>query len=211
MEPNLPKAILVHGMSRTAASLLLLARRLRRRGLQPFRFGYRTRGSFETAVTRLTHTITTTTQGQPFILVGHSLGTVLIRAALPRLAVQPSACFFLAPPGTVCKAARTFSPNPLFRTATREMGSLLANEHFMANLPVPTVPVTIYAGTAGPHGRFSPFGDELNDGLLTLSEVALGSFPIIHVPALHPFIMHSAFVAEDIAKQAQRLMRISAA
>ena len=193
--------ILIHGMGRTRASLLLLARRLRRHGLQPHVFGYRTRGAFETAVTHLTRTITTTTQGQPFILIGHSLGTVIIRAALPQLTVQPAACFFLAPPSTVCKAARTFSPNPLFRAATREMGNLLATEHFMASLPVPTVPVTIYAGTAGPHGRFSPFGNELNDGLLTLSEVALGTFPVVQVPTLHPFIMHSPFVAADIARR----------
>lgn len=72
----------------------------------------------------------------------------------------------------------------------------------MAALPIPSVPVRIYAGTSGPRGALSPFGNEPNDGILTVSETALGAFPVIQVPALHTFIMNSRIVADDIVAHA---------
>lgn len=193
-------AVLVHGMGRTPASQLLLALRLRQRGIRVHLFGYSTRASFEATVARLVDRVGETAGERPFALVGHSLGCVLIRAALPALLPRrPVACFFLAPPSTVCRAARFFGTSRLFRAVTGEMGARLADDAFMAALPVPSVPVTVYAGTAGPRGALSPFGDEKNDGLLSVAETALGSFPVVEVPALHTFIMNSAFVANHVA------------
>ena len=72
----------------------------------------------------------------------------------------------------------------------------------MSSLPVPEIPTRIYAGTAGPRGPLSPFGSELNDGILTVSETELPGIPLVQVPALHTFIMNTRVVADDIVRHA---------
>ncbi len=73
----------------------------------------------------------------------------------------------------------------------------------MESLPVPGVPTKIYAGVAGPRGRYSPFGEEPNDGLLTVKETFLPRVPLQTVPALHTFIMNSKMVTQDIVRIAK--------
>lgn len=190
-------------MGRTPASQILLAARLRRAGIATHLFGYSARSSFESTVARLVSRAQFVSSGRPYVLVGHSLGCVLIRAALPALSAHPpSACFFLAPPSRACRAARHFSRQRVFRLLTGEAGQLLASEAFMSSLPVPGVPTRIYAGTAGPRGPLSPFGNELNDGILSVSETEIPGIASVPVPALHTFIMNARIVADDIVAHA---------
>ena len=195
------RAILVHGMGRSPLSQLLLAKRLRAVGVWVDLFGYSTFRPFSASVNRLVKRVLALGDDEPFVLVGHSLGCVLIRAALPRLTrVRPAACFFLAPPNRVPRVARFFAPNRLYRLLTGESGQLLSNEAFMTSLPVPERLVRVYAGTAGYRGRLSPFRNEPNDGILAVSETALSpSHTPMLVPALHTFIMNSEALAIDIA------------
>jgi pimeloyl-ACP methyl ester carboxylesterase len=194
-------AILVHGMGRTPLSQLLLAKRLRRHGFAVHLFGYSTLQSFNTCVARLASRVRALDTQKPFVLVGHSLGCVLIRAVLPMLEpIRPVACFFLAPPSKVTKAARFFAKNSLYRLLTRDSGQLLADEAFMESLPKPAVPVRVYAGTAGFKGRLSAFKQEDNDGILAVSETLLNADDhVVRVPTIHTFIMNSAIVSRDIA------------
>ena len=204
------KAILVHGMGRTPMSLLLLAGRLRRHGFAVRLFGYSTLRSFNTCVARLVSSATAVGRHESFILVGHSLGSVLIRAALPRLEpIRPVACFFLAPPSKTAKAARFFATKALYRLLARECGQLLADDRFMETLALPIVPVRVYAGTAGYKGRFSPFEGEDNDGILAVSETQIGAEDnIVRVHAIHTFIMNSAQVCADIAATTASLRNV---
>jgi hypothetical protein len=88
------------------------------------------------------------------------------------------------------------------------MGRLLADDAFMESLPVPTVPVRVYAGTGGFTGRWSPFGPEANDGVLSVSETTLGpDQPVVSIPAVHTFIMNARLVADDIAETVASLHR----
>jgi pimeloyl-ACP methyl ester carboxylesterase len=195
------RVILVHGMGRTPLAMLPLAARLRAQGFRPALFGYVP--AFERwdgCVNRLKKFIEKHTSTKPFILVGHSLGTVLIRAVLPRLTRKPSACFFLAPPTRACRAARRFAPHFVYRIFFGQMGQRLADPAFMDALPMPDIPVKIYAGTGGPVGRFSPFGEEPNDGVLAVQETLLPDVPVQTVPALHTFIMNSKWIARDIVE-----------
>ncbi|MEO6325586.1 MAG: alpha/beta hydrolase [Thermoanaerobaculia bacterium] len=196
------KAILVHGMGRTPVSQLLLARRLTRTGTQVHLFGYSTLSSFEACVERLAERTRALAGTGPFVLIGHSLGAVLIRSALPRLLpLAPSACFFLAPPSTACKAATFFARSRLFRLGTGQMGQRLADARFMADLPVPAMRFRVYAGSGGYRGALSPFGGEPNDGILAVSETAIGSAAPLVVPSVHTFIMNSRLVADDILRE----------
>ena len=193
------RAILVHGMGRTPASMGWLALRLRAAGLRPALFGYSvTFERFGRCSQRLFRFIEKRRGTGPYVLVGHSLGSVLIRSVLSKLGTPPAACFFIAPPTRACRAAKALAPRWIFRVLTGEMGQLLSDEKFMEGLPRPAMPTLIYAGTSGPRGRWSPLGDEVNDGLLTLDEMRLASVPMHTLPAWHAFTMNSGAVARDI-------------
>ncbi len=199
------RAILVHGMGRTAASLLWLAARLCRRGIKVSLFSYSaTFGTLDDTVRRLSDFIQKWSEDDDFILVGHSLGCVLIRSALlVPYERAPRACFFLAPPSKVSRAAKAFREFPLYRAWNGEMGQLLSDAAFMESLPVPKVPTRVYAGNKGPQGTHSPFGLEPNDGILAVSETALyEGQPIIEIPMIHTFIMNSQRVLDDIVEVA---------
>lgn len=199
-------AILIHGMSRTPVAMLGLARRLRAAGMTPRLFAYSAAiERWDSCLNRLERYINKNTASDQYILVGHSLGSVLIRGVLPRLPHKAVACFFLAPPTKACLAARKFAPRLIYKLFTGEMGQLLADAAFMEALPLPEVPTKIYAGINGPRGRYSPFGEQYNDGILALHETELPEAIHQQVPALHTFIMNKHEVAHDIVRYTQSL------
>lgn len=192
-------AVLIHGMGRSPLAMSLLAARLHASRIRPHLFGYSvTFERLEHCVQRLEKFIPRRIKSETYIMVGHSFGGVLTRLTLPRLVHKPAACFLLTSPTRACKAARRITPHPIARILGGEIGQLLASEQFMDSLPSPGVPTKIYAGTGGPRGRYSPFGDELNDGVLTVEETFLPGVPIQTVPIIHPLIVNSRFVAQDI-------------
>ena len=199
-------AILIHGMARSPLAMLVLATRLRKAGMTPHLFAYSAAfESWDTCRDRLQRFIQRRVANAPFVLIGHSLGSVLIRGILPRLAQKPDACFFLAPPTKACMAARMFAPRGLYKLVTGEMGQLLARVDFMEALAIPEVPTRVYAGVKGPRGRYSPFGDVFNDGILALHETALPGASCVEVQAMHTFIMLNQGVARDIIQMTRAL------
>ncbi len=199
-------AILIHGMGRTPIAMSILAARLQASNIRPHLFGYSvTFERWDACVQRFERFITKRVKTNEYIIVGHSLGTVLTRATLPRLIHKPSACFLLAPPTQACKAARHFAPYRFARLLGGEMAQLLADQGFMESIPPTGVPTKIYAGTAGPRGRYSPFGNEPNDSVLTVKEMMLPNIPMQMVPILHTFIMNSKVVTQDIVNIAKQI------
>ncbi|MGR9052990.1 MAG: esterase/lipase family protein [Gammaproteobacteria bacterium] len=193
---------LIHGMGRTPLSMWPLRNRVRSWGYRVHLIGYS--ASFESlaAVTeRLAARVERSCGEEPYALVGHSLGSVIIRNALPRLASHPPrACFFLAPPMGACRAAKFFRGNPLYRLLMGEMGQLLADEAFMQSLAIPER-LRIYAGTGGPRFRKDASDTEPSDGILALSEASGAQVDeTVTVPAIHTFIMNDKRVAADLKK-----------
>ena len=197
-------AILIHGMGRTPMGMSILAARLQASGIRPHLFGYSvTFERWESCIQRLEHFIPKRVKTNEYIMIGHSMGSILTRATLPRLIHLPRACFFLASPSQVCKAAHNFAHYRFAKLLAGEFGQRLADKQFMESLPLTTVPTKIYAGTGGPPGRYSPFGEEANDGVVTVKETLLPGVPAQTVPSLHTFIMNSKFVSRDIVKIAK--------
>lgn len=201
--------VLIHGMGTTPVSMMLLRRRLRQAGHNPVLFGYYpTFEGLQSATARLMKLIDRRVDTEQYALVGHSLGTVIIRTALGQLENRmPSACFFLAPPMVACKAAKFFSRIWLYKLLTGEMGQLLAVDAFMSHLPMPSVPTRIYAGVGGLRSAWLPFGMEANDFILSVSE-ATGGFETetLKVPSSHTYIMNSKLVFDDIAKTLEAIV-----
>lgn len=182
--------------------MLLLRRRLEKSGYTTHLFGYSpTFESLEHATHRLVRLVQNKVGTRQYAFVGHSLGTVIIRNALPRLDdCQPAICFFLAPPMVACKAAKFFARFGLYRLMTGEMGWLLAQDTFMGQLPFPRN-TRIYAGICGPKASWLPFGHNPNDCILSVDEATgKADVPVVRVPSTHTFIMNAKPVFEDIAE-----------
>jgi pimeloyl-ACP methyl ester carboxylesterase len=195
--------VLVHGMGRTPLSMLLLACRLRRAGLKPLSFGYSaTFESFAGIAERLARRFDRLGQ-RPSIGIGHSLGGLLLRAAVARLApttLPPRHLFMLGTPNRSPSLARSLRHRRLYRLVHGDSGQMLGDPQRMNALPPLRVPTTEIAGTAGLKGRWTPFGDEANDGIVSVREAELDGATLIQLPLLHSFIMNSKRVAEIVLR-----------
>jgi hypothetical protein len=194
--------LLVHGLWRTPLSFLPLVHRLRGWGYRPEQFGYAAVAQrYDAIVTRLVHRLERLAGGgAPYSVIGHSLGGVLLRSALARVGGPPPAhLIMLGTPNRPPRLARRLGVHWAYRRLMGECGVNLTSAAFYAALPVPQVPRTIIAGTAGPRGRWSPFGDEPNDGIVAVDETRLSDEdPVVLRPVTHTFMMNDGGVQEVI-------------
>jgi pimeloyl-ACP methyl ester carboxylesterase len=189
--------LLVHGLGRTPLSLFGLASALRRGGHHTRFFGYSP--TFETLpriLRRLTDRLRDLARlNRPVGLVGHSLGGFLLRTALPRVPeLRVHHLVTLGTPLGVPRLARFAWRWLPFRLFTRDCGRLLATADGFADLAEVRVPCTMIAGAAGPCGRFSPFGGDANDGVVSVCETRADAV----FPVLHTFMMDAPAVRERI-------------
>jgi hypothetical protein len=196
------RILLVHGLGRTPLSMAFLARRLRTAGHAPDTFGYAAAvSSYDEIRRRLTERIARAdADGAPWVAVGHSLGGLLLRDAIAVGAPTRLAhLIMLATPNQLPRLAPRAIRVPPFRWFAGECGTRLASEEYFRALPRPAVPHTIIAGTRGITGRWSPFGDEPNDGIVALHETMLetGAPPQLF-PVAHTFIMNDLRVQATI-------------
>jgi|SRR5215211_1247160 len=195
--------LLVHGLWRTPLSLLFLVNRLRSWGFHPEQFGYAAVAQrYDSIVVRLADRLAGMAARGPYAVVGHSLGGVLLRSAIPRLSVtRPSRLVMLGTPNRPPRLAKLLGVLWVYRQLMGECGRNLSSPLFYAELPKPCVPYTIIAGTAGPRGRWSPFGDEPNDGLVAVSETLIREDDsVILLPVTHTFMMNNALVHQEIRR-----------
>jgi hypothetical protein len=193
--------LLVHGLWRTPLSFLLLVRHLREWGYRTELFGYvAVAQGYDAIVSRLVQRLERLARSGPYAVIGHSLGGVLVRSALSHLAgAQPRHLLMLGTPNRPPRLAQTLGVRWVYRRIMGECGVNLSSPLFYASLPRPRVPYTIVAGTAGPRGRWSPFGDEPNDGIVAVRETRiLDDDPLVVLPVTHTFMMNNARVQEVI-------------
>ena len=193
--------LLVHGLWRTPLSLLLLVRRLRGWGYGAEQFGYAAVAQgYDAIVSRLTVRLERLASAGPYAVIGHSLGGVLLRSALSYLTgPQPQHLIMLGTPNRPPRLAQVLGVRWVYQRIMGECGVNLSSPLFYAGLPLPRVPYTIVAGTAGPRGRWSPFGDEPNDGVVAVSETRVrDDDQIVVLPVTHTFMMNNSRVHEVI-------------
>jgi len=187
--------LLLHGQGRTSNAMRLLGVRLRWLGHHVQYFEYYTRKEkFTDIVVRLIDTIKSTfSHNEPYVIVGHSMGGLLARASLPALEDHlPLHLVLLASPSRPPLLAPRAARSRIYRRITTDCGQQVANPEFYKDLPKPTIPTTIIAGSGGPRSRWLPYGYEVNDGVMSVQETYLGpEYEVIQVPCIHTFIMNS--------------------
>ena len=204
-------ALFVHGMGRSPLSGWRLLVRLKAQGIVPHAFGYATPfQDFAAIRNRLVTRIHALAAQGDYVLIGHSLGGVLLRAALASLPAGtrlPRQIFLLASPVKPARLAQKLQRNWIFRVLAGDCGQLLASQARMAQIEpgsilINSIPVTSIVGVKGWKGRLSPFSGEVNDGIVSVSEVsAQWIAEEIRVPVLHTYMPSSRQVAQIILER----------
>lgn len=198
--------LFIHGMGRSPLSGWPLLRQLQRAGFAPSTFGYMASlDDFSTITARLASRVAKLAAQGDYILIGHSLGGVLLRAALNKLPPEvrrPRHVFLLGSPVRPARLAQRLRHKLLYRLATGDCGQLLACEARMAGIAAPSVPTTAIIGIRGLSVKGGPFGDEANDGVVAESEVAAAWITdTVRVPVIHTFLPSSRLVAAVILQR----------
>lgn len=156
--------------------------------------------SFDAIVAKLQQQLQIMATRGSYGVVAHSLGGILVRAALGSgIIPQPEHIVMLGPPNQMPRLAPIAWYLPPFRWYTRECGFNLTCQEFYKSLPGLESPYTIVAGTNGPRGVFSPFGNEVNDGIVALSETRLTpQDKIVQLPVWHTFMMNHRAVQDQV-------------
>lgn len=196
-------------MGRTPVSGWRLLRRLRRAGFHTTTFGYAVAFShFDAIVARLRAQIVSLAATNDYIVIGHSLGGVLLRAALDDLpldTVLPRRVYLLGSPVLPSRIATCLQRNWLYRMLTGDCGQLLASADRMHGIGAPTVPVVGVAGTLGIPKRWGIFGDEVNDGLVSVSEVCAPWFTqAVEVRVFHTVLPSSLRVVDIVLQDLRK-------
>jgi hypothetical protein len=187
--------LLVHGLGRTPLSFLSLRGRLKAWGYRPELFAYAAVAQgYELIVERLVRRLERLAVSERrYAVVGHSLGGILLRSAIPRIQGRPPEhLVMLGTPNRLPRVARRLSSHRMYHRLLGECGANLAREDFYAALPVPEIPYTIVAGTRGLPGDWSPFDGEPNDGIVAVSETRIRpDDAVVQLPVTHTFMMNN--------------------
>lgn len=177
--------ILLHGLGRTRRSLARLDRALQEAGFTTARLDYpSTRMSIQDHAATLAELLDHVPTPKKLSFVSHSLGGLIIRQLLGYDAPWRSAVdriVMIAPPNRGASLAGSLDKGGVMRGILGPSYRQIA-EGFAVTLPVPEVPVAIFAGdAAGVRG----------DGLVTVDETRLRGASEHHVvPAIHTFVMN---------------------
>lgn len=184
-------------MGRTPLSMWRLARYLRRNGHDVTLTGYSvTFERFGPIVERLGRRLQAlAARGEPYAVVAHSLGGILVQAALPNVWPSPEHLILLGTPARPPRLAVRLASRWPYRFINGECGQLLSRDDFFASLPRLDVKVTSIAGTSGPRGKWSPFGDVRNDWVVAEDETWT---PDVTVRGTHTFLMNHPEVREIV-------------
>ncbi len=197
------QVLFVHGMGRSPLAAWPMLRRLRKQGLHTETFSYFVSSqSFSLIQSRLEKRIREIASRGDYVLIGHSLGGVLLRASLAKLGNSvrpPEHLFLLGSPIKASRLALLFSRYWIFRVLTKDCGALLSSSLRMQEIPASVYPTTAIMGVKGFNGPKSPFGHELNDGIVSVSEVSADwIIDKTQLPVVHSFLPSSRLVSEVI-------------
>jgi len=197
------QALFIHGMGRSPLSGWPLMSRLRASGIRVTSFAYiAATQDFAQISARLAARIETLARHDDYVLIGHSLGGVLVRSALAELPPDtrpPVRVFLLGSPIHPSRLAVRFQRNPLYRLITGDCGQLLACEERMSRIAPVASPTIAIIGEHTIRLTSRLFAGEINDGIVSASETRANWIgEELRVPVMHSFLPGNSLVAEQI-------------
>jgi pimeloyl-ACP methyl ester carboxylesterase len=197
--------VLVHGLGRTPASMLLLQERLADAGYRVVNFGYPSRTEpLEALTDSLRSAVDHCCPGPEgdVHFVTHSMGGVLVRILLAEQA-EPfeGRVVMLSPPNQGSEIVDAFSDSPLLRSVLGPAGLRLGTDSTGVASELP--PVNFSLGIITGDRSLNPIGSWLipgpDDGKVGVDNARVeGADAFLVVPATHTFIMNRSDVAEQV-------------
>lgn len=197
--------VLLHGLGRSAANMLVLKWRLGRMGYRVCNIGYDTRvGGIEEALDAVHGSIERCAipENAPLHFVTHSLGGLVLRGLYARFDLpQTGRAVMLAPPNGGSEIADWIRKigwtEKLMGPLAGQLGT--RGEDLPQSLPKPPIPFGVIAGDQW----INPIGPVLlpapHDGTVSVASTRLpGMADHLVVPATHTFIMNQALVADQV-------------
>lgn len=196
--------VLLHGLGRSAANMLILEWRLEELGYRVCNVGYDTRvARIEEAVEDVWEAIRACRSGERTLhFVTHSLGGLVLRALLAERSIERlGRAVMLAPPNGGSEIADRLREQPWLETVMGPLSTQLGtgNEDLPRRLPVPSIPFGVIAGDqwinpVGPLWLPAP-----HDGTVSVASTRLaGMRDHLVMPYTHTFIMNASPVAGQI-------------
>lgn len=195
--------LFVHGMGRSPVSGTPMLWRVARHGYRAEVIGYlAATEDFSDIVDRVKNKIQQVAEQGNYVLVGHSLGGVLLRAALHELGEldnPPKHLFLLGSPMRTPRLAKKNQDDLGFQLFAGDCGQLLASPDRLGAIPIAKVPTTIIAGNRDFPLTKKHFNGEENDGVVALNEITHDQIDdVISVPVIHTFLPSSTKVSRLI-------------
>jgi hypothetical protein len=197
--------VLVHGLGRTPASMLVLETRLEGAGYRVVNFGYPSRSEpLEALTDSLENAVRECCSGAGSTLhfVTHSMGGVLVRGYLAQREDSfEGRVVMLSPPNQGSEIVDAYADSPLLRALLGPSGVRLGTDS--TGIARELGPVDFSLGIITGDRSINPIGSWLipgpDDGKVAVSRARVeGAADFIVVPATHTFIMNRRDVAEQV-------------
>ena len=203
--PDRETVVLVHGLGRSPASMMVLATRLERNGYGVVSAAYDSRGdAFSSQVAAVKAVVEgCCARSSRVHFVGHSLGGLVIRGYLAESPPERlGRVVLLAPPNQGSRLADRVSGHAVGQRVLGPVGSALGTDSadIPATLPPPDYDLGIIAGSRSilPTGVLAIPGPD--DGIVGVDETRLEGAPMIVLPRSHTFIMNSQRTAQAVVR-----------
>jgi pimeloyl-ACP methyl ester carboxylesterase len=198
----MPALVLLHGLGRTKWSLWPVAREARRRGRTVHNLGYPSRRApIETLADDVGRYLEkVASSGTPIDVVTHSMGGIVLRAAVANGSVSPASLHrvvMLAPPNHGSELADRLRDFAFYRFALGPAGQQIGTGEHSVPLRLPPAPfeVGVIAGRRSNNALFARMLSAESDGKVTVESARLeGMRDLVVVDRSHTFLMWAADV-----------------
>ena len=203
--PDREAVVLVHGLGRSPASMMILAQRMEWAGYGVVVVGYDSlNDDFAAQMSTVRSAVERCCMRSPRIhFVGHSLGGLVLRGYLAETPPERlGRVVLLAPPNQGSLLADWLADFEMGRQALGPVGSALGTDSadIPARLPPPRYDVGVVAGNRSiqPIGTLAIPGPD--DGVVSVEQKRLEGVPMIVVPSSHTFIMNRRRTAQAVMR-----------
>lgn len=213
LESSTEVVILMHGLMRTSSCMKPIATEIRDRENpvpEIIYFNYASSRDSVASHSAAFREFMENLPGNPrWKVVGHSLGNIVLRAAIAQWQTDgdPAGCLarldrvvMLGPPNQGSSFARKLSQLGLFEVVTGTSGMQLGPQwgDFQAHLGIPPCPFAVIAGDISKHPIGNPWLPGASDGIVTVEETKLeGMSKFILHPVVHAFLMQDDRCVQD--------------
>lgn len=187
--------ILLHGLARTAKSLVVMEEALLRAGFAVLNHGYPSKSAPVGRLLERVDEMVAACGAREVHFVTHSMGGILTRAWLGQhRPARMGRVVMLAPPNNGSELVDRLRDLGFFRWMMGPAGMELGTDGLPGQLALPDYPVGVIAGTWNVNPLSAPLFAGPNDGKVSVASTRLDGAAHLTLPVGHTFLMNNPVV-----------------